>query len=143
MKKAILRFVILAVAAVSTANAQSDTNSQRVRCVALENEFVLENVRIVSARISDKDILHCEVIGAIDERVGVDGQPYAIRFRIRIPVGPNWNGRFLFSGGGGTNGTVGQALSAAGVPFSALQAGYAVGQNGHHTTCLVADPASE
>jgi feruloyl esterase len=51
---------------------------------------------------------HCEVFGVLHERVGVDGQNYAIRFHLRLPT--QWNGRFFFQGGGGANGVVGDAL---------------------------------
>jgi feruloyl esterase len=62
---------------------------------------------------------HCEVIGAIDQRVSqVDGQPYAIKFHLRMPTA--WNQKFFFSGGGGTNGNLGTATGPQ------LQQGYAV-----------------
>ena len=62
---------------------------------------------------------HCEVIGAIDERVSpVDGQTYAIKFHLRLPT--EWNGRFFYSGGGGTDGNLGSATGPQ------LQQGYAV-----------------
>lgn len=62
---------------------------------------------------------HCEVIGAINERVGVDGRPYAIRFHLRLPDA--WNERFYFQGGGGTDGSLGNALGG-----TALVSGYSV-----------------
>jgi len=68
---------------------------------------------------------HCEVEGIMHERTGVDGQHYAIRFHMRLPA--DWNGRFLFEGGGGTNGNLGLAIGMAG--FSAppaLARGFAV-----------------
>src|SRR5271154_3424840 len=42
---------------------------------------------------------HCEVIGSIDQRVGANGQKYAIRFHLRLPTA--WNGRFYYQAGGG------------------------------------------
>ncbi|HEY4214784.1 MAG TPA: tannase/feruloyl esterase family alpha/beta hydrolase [Steroidobacteraceae bacterium] len=68
---------------------------------------------------------HCEVTAVMHERVGVDGQHYAIRFRVRLPEA--WNRRFFFQGGGGTNGDIGDATGniAAGTP-TALARGYAV-----------------
>jgi pimeloyl-ACP methyl ester carboxylesterase len=47
---------------------------------------------------------HCLVNGKINERVGVGGQIYAIKFRVRMPTA--WNERFYMGGGGGSNGTV-------------------------------------
>lgn len=62
---------------------------------------------------------HCEVIGAIDQRISpIDRLPYAIRFHLRLPI--DWNGRFFYSGGGGTDGNLGAATG------SQLAQGYAV-----------------
>lgn len=68
---------------------------------------------------------HCHVEGAIDRRVGVDGVEYYIGFALNLPA--NWNGRFLFQGGGGLNGNVGEPLgnNAAG-NMSGLDRGFAV-----------------
>jgi feruloyl esterase len=74
---------------------------------------------------------HCQVQGTIDgDRLGLGPTPgdattaspnqtYAIRWMLRLPT--NWNGRFYFSGGGGTNGNLGDALGGG-----ALARGYAV-----------------
>ncbi len=62
---------------------------------------------------------HCEIIGAINQRVSpVDGQPYAIKFHLRMPT--SWNKKFFYSGGGGTDGNLGNASGPQ------LQQGYAV-----------------
>ncbi|MGA0104003.1 MAG: type II secretion system F family protein [Steroidobacteraceae bacterium] len=42
---------------------------------------------------------HCRVEGVLDERVVVDAVTYGIRFALALP--DDWNGRFLFQGGGG------------------------------------------
>jgi len=47
---------------------------------------------------------YCLAEGVIDERAGVDGKSYAIRFAIALP--DKWSGQFLFQGGGGLNGSV-------------------------------------
>src|ERR1700679_3249545 len=39
---------------------------------------------------------HCEVIGVMRERTGSDGQHYAVKYHLRLPL--DWNGRFLFHG---------------------------------------------
>jgi hypothetical protein len=74
---------------------------------------------------------HCHVQGTLDaDRQGYGPTPgdarsaslnqiYAIRWMMRLPT--NWNGRFYFAGGGGTNGNVGDALGGG-----ALANGYAV-----------------
>jgi len=61
---------------------------------------------------------YCRADGVIDQRTGADGKPYAIGFAIALP--DNWNGRFLFQGGGGLNGAVG-------APFGWQAAGDAPG----------------
>jgi feruloyl esterase len=86
--------------------------------------FTMQGHRVVvqKAQIADS---HCRVDGVIDERVGRNGKKYGIGFAVALPA--NWNGRFLFQGGGGLNGTVnppkgGQYAGAR----SALERGFAV-----------------
>jgi feruloyl esterase len=71
------------------------------------------------------DPAHCRVDGIIDARTGRDGKPYGIGFAVALPR--QWNGRFLFQGGGGLNGSVAPPLGAqyAG-QVSALARGFAV-----------------
>src|SRR5689334_2066729 len=52
----------------------------------------------------------CRVEGTIDPHTGADGKNYAIGFALALPA--NWNGRFLFQGGGGLNGNVAAPLGA-------------------------------
>jgi feruloyl esterase len=68
---------------------------------------------------------HCRVDGVIDSRTGRDGKAYGIGFALALPE--EWNGRFLFQGGGGLNGSVAPPVGAqyAG-GRSALQRGFAV-----------------
>ncbi|HEU4778768.1 MAG TPA: DUF6351 family protein [Steroidobacteraceae bacterium] len=68
---------------------------------------------------------YCRVDGVIDARTGRDGKPYGIGFAVALPT--NWNGRFLFQGGGGLNGSVQPPLGAqyAG-DRSAIARGFAV-----------------
>lgn len=68
---------------------------------------------------------HCHIEGVIDRRTGRDGKPYAIGFAVNLP--DDWNGRFLFQGGGGLNGIIRPPLgtdAAGGIP--ALSRGFAV-----------------
>lgn len=68
---------------------------------------------------------HCRVDGVIDPHTGPDGKAYGIRFAINLPE--QWNGRFLFQGGGGLNGSVGEPLGyTASGDTPALARGYAV-----------------
>jgi pimeloyl-ACP methyl ester carboxylesterase len=68
---------------------------------------------------------YCRVDGVMDPRTGLDGKPYAIGFEIALP--DNWNGRFLFQGGGGLNGYILLPLgSQAAGDNPALARGFAV-----------------
>ncbi|HTZ32225.1 MAG TPA: tannase/feruloyl esterase family alpha/beta hydrolase [Methylomirabilota bacterium] len=68
---------------------------------------------------------YCRVEGAFDQRTGVDGKPYAIGFAMALP--DQWNGRFLFQGGGGLNGFVGEPYGATAAGTNpALARGFAV-----------------
>ena len=80
---------------------------------------------------------YCRVDGVLDRRTGADGKPYGIGFALALPG--DWNGRFLFQGGGGLNGSVQMPLGAVAAGATpALLRGFAVvstdtghtGQNG-------------
>src|SRR3972149_6706242 len=76
-------------------------------------------------KISDNLPPRCRVDGIIDQRTGVDGKPYGIGFALALP--DNWNGRFLFQGGGGLNGAVQNPVGAqVSGDSSALARGFAV-----------------
>lgn len=70
---------------------------------------------------------HCLVEGKIGDRDGVGGR-YGIRFQMRMP--DDWNGRFLFQGGGGSDGFIapatGSVPSLGTTATPALRRGYAV-----------------
>jgi len=68
---------------------------------------------------------YCRIEGAFERRTGAGGKPYAIQIALALP--DDWNGRFLFQGGGGLNGAVNPpfgAQAAGDVP--ALARGFAV-----------------
>ena len=65
----------------------------------------------------------CLVQGMIAKRTGVDGKTYGIGFELRLPG--NWQGRFLFQGGGGTDGVIQPAVGAV-AGTTALARGFAV-----------------
>jgi feruloyl esterase len=61
----------------------------------------------------------------LDRRTGADGKSYGIGFALSLPA--EWNGRFLFQGGGGLNGSVQPPIGVAasgGIP--GLARGFAV-----------------
>ena len=83
----------------------------------------------------------CEVFGRINDREGMNGQHYAIKFHMRLPV--QWNGKFFFEGGGGSNGIVGNAYgNLQGQQRNvALDLGYAVvSQDSGHDNAVNNDP---
>lgn len=84
---------------------------------------------------------HCELIGRLQDRDGQFGQHYAIRFHLRMPEA--WNGRFLFQGGGGSNGELGDALgrNAPYGPPALLQGFAVVSQDSGHDNRNNLDPA--
>jgi hypothetical protein len=68
---------------------------------------------------------YCRVDGVMDPRTGADNKPYAIGFEIALP--DNWNGGFVFQGGGGLNGYILPPLgSQAAGDNPALARGFAV-----------------
>lgn len=83
---------------------------------------------------------HCEVVGVLHERIGVGGQHYAIRFHLRLPT--EWNGRFFFQGGGGSNGVIGDALGFTSnqSPPAILQGFAVVSQDSGHDNAVNFDP---
>ncbi|ESQ91032.1 tannase/feruloyl esterase family alpha/beta hydrolase [Asticcacaulis benevestitus] len=84
---------------------------------------------------------HCEIIGRLEQRKGLNGQTYAVRYHLRLPT--QWNGKFFFQGGGGSNGELGDAMGRVGSDGSnALGLGYAVvSQDSGHDNAINSDPA--
>jgi hypothetical protein len=76
---------------------------------------------------------HCQIQGIIQSRIGTDGNPYGTRFEVRLPTHTDWNGRFMFQGGGGSEGSLPAATGSAGTLSPTLARGWAVAsQNGGH-----------
>lgn len=90
---------ILALVLMSASLASADD------CATLEG-FTLagHDVVVREATLVPTAPAHCRVDGVIEERIGRDGKTYGIGFAVALPV--EWNGRFLFQGGGGLNGSV-------------------------------------
>lgn len=87
---------------------------------------------------------HCLVEGHLHARQSpVDQQQYAIGFELRLPK--DWNGRFFFQGGGGTDGAINPAfgsLPGEGNTTTALALGYAVAStDGGHKSVDDGTPA--
>jgi pimeloyl-ACP methyl ester carboxylesterase len=94
-------FVVAMVAITSLGAAPLASAGQP--CAALM-QFTMPEHRVVVREAKEIARTHCRVDGVIGERTGRDGKPYAIGFAVALPA--NWNGRFLFQGGGGLNGSV-------------------------------------
>ncbi|MEN9671384.1 MAG: hypothetical protein RL018_1661, partial [Pseudomonadota bacterium] len=75
---------------------------------------------------------HCQVDGKINPRTGIDGKPYAINFRLRMPS--QWNNRFYMGGGGGINGVLID-------PVAQLKQGFVtIGTDSGHDNSIHNDP---
>ena len=78
---------------------------------------------------------HCEILGNLRQHKGIDGQTYAIKFRLRLPT--DWNGKFFYEGSGGANGDMGNTTGRiVNAPIQALGEGFAVvsQDSGHDNT---------
>ena len=128
------------------ADTQADDKAQAY-CSAFKDralEFKDRSVRLESSQFRAAAAAlpaHCEVFGVMQERTGTNGKKYAIRFHMRLPI--DWNQRFFFQGGGGSNGEVGDAVGHVGPGFApALSQGYAVmSQDSGHDNGTNNDPA--
>jgi hypothetical protein len=68
---------------------------------------------------------HCRIDGVIGAHTGRDGKAYGIRFAVAMPT--QWNGRLVYQGGGGLNGSVQSPIGAvAAGDTPALARGFAV-----------------
>ncbi len=96
---------------------------------------VIEEAREVAADATKSTPTHCLVSGTMSPRTGHAGIHYGIGFAVALPA--QWNGGFLFQGGGGLNGSVAPPVGAqfAG-ERSALARGFAVAStdSGHRGT---------
>ena len=112
-----------AVSALLLAGAPAYCQKAQYACDELMTA-PLASTRITLARVNPPSATaalpeHCELEANINERTGADGKRYAIGFHLRLPVG--WNGRMYFQGGGGLDGSLGNALGGG-----AFSKGYAV-----------------
>jgi feruloyl esterase len=122
-----MRFAVAIFGLMATA-ASAEDMSQKCSGLTAGKSLPNTTTAITSATLNAAGAVpeHCEVMGKINERTGVNSQRYAIKFHLRLPT--NWNGRFFFEGGGGSNGNLGNALgNLQGQQRSnALSMGYAV-----------------
>ena len=130
-------FVTLLYQPVSAAEVDA-----RAACGALAAmstaEFRVDLAEWVSAGGTAELPAHCRFQVVLDPREsGLENLSYGIGFELRLPL--EWNGRFLFQGGGGMNGVVSPALGTVQGAPSALQRGFAVvsSDGGHRGTSAI------
>jgi feruloyl esterase len=121
-------------------------------CVAVANlaastSFPVANTTITLAKFNASGTTtannvalpdHCQIQGIAGAFKGTDGVSYGASFELRLPL--NWNGRFMFQGGGGLEGSVPAATGAAGSLSPTLAMGWAVvsQDGGHENSALTA-----
>ena len=146
---------VLFLAGISAAQAAPAQNQNKQQCLALKNSQIADTSitkaewsngeisadRMASLTGGSTNILqakpHCVIEGEIGARTGADGKHYGTKFQLRLPE--NWNGSFLFQGGGGVDGFVAPTVGSIPVRTStatpALMRGYAVvSMDGGHPT---------
>ena len=126
--------------------AQPQSCAAAAASVAANNPVRGTTVRITKAEdqaATPTAKAHCLVEGAMNERVSaVDGRPYAIKFRMRMPLPQNWNGKFFMQGVGGSNGIVDTGYGLySGMTSTAFSRDYAViVQDSGHDNAVNSDP---
>jgi poly(3-hydroxybutyrate) depolymerase len=125
-----LACTLAAALIVQSASAQTFKD----KCEALSGSMGVEKATFVAAGkldflapspISITAPDHCQITGALDPRTGIDGKPYAIGYELRLPA--DWNGKFMFQGGGGSDGVVRPAIGVQATGEKpALSRGYAI-----------------
>ena len=141
-----LPLVFTAAALAACGGGDDDpVQTAQQRCESLSGS-TLANTTLTTTYLADGEAsagtpavplpAHCVVDASTDPRTGVDGKSYAIGYRLTLP--DDWNGRFLFMGGGGNDGSIGPAVGTNVGPLGdmkpALTQGYAVvNTDGGHT----------
>jgi pimeloyl-ACP methyl ester carboxylesterase len=125
---------VLAPLAVPQARAETESAAlrcQRLDATALTDSAFDDSPTFLDAASDAKSTvrfpMHCIVRGTIEKRIGVGGVQFGSKFELRMPVA--WNGRFMFQGGGGTDGAVLPAYGDRNQPIGnipALAQGFAV-----------------
>ena len=109
--------------------AQQPPSCENLNKIVIPGLVVLSVEEIAAGsqvRTSDAKLpAHCLFHGDVNKHQGANGKSYGDIFELRLPV--DWNGSFLFQGGGGLDGIVTPAIGA-GSAFErpALVRGYAV-----------------
>lgn len=105
--------------------------------------FPVPNTVITSATLSSDNLpQRCIINGVVDQHVSpFDNCTYLDGFQVQLPIPTAWNGRFMFEGGGGTEGAVptatGTDSGSAGSNFGILNGYAVVSQDGGHENSLL------
>jgi pimeloyl-ACP methyl ester carboxylesterase len=108
---------LASLAALAIAGATTTAHAAPARCADLRSfmpprqDVVIENAREMPADAAAGLPAYCRVDGVIGARTGRNGKHYGVGFAVALPA--DWNGRFLFQGGGGLNGSVQPPLGGA------------------------------
>lgn len=136
-------------ASINVAHATPEQDCENLTSFPIYNGKITETEYITAGK-SEKDPFrmftgapdlefdlpaHCLVRGEIEPRTTANGKDNALRFEVRLPQ--NWQNRFIFQGGGGTDGFLANAIGTTPISGStatpALNRGYAVtSMNGGH-----------
>ncbi len=154
MKRRFLQVAWVVVLAVAAPVSRAATADPAARCAALQSPgiagLVVEQATLVAAGsvpagtgAADTVQLpaHCLFRATLDPRLGAQGQHLGIGIELRLPL--QWNGRFLFQGGGGLDGVLGPSYGlVSGARFPpALARGFAVvATDGGHRSASMIDP---
>lgn len=125
------RSLSLATLSAAVLSLASQGASAQLTC----NEVNTETLGVIGVEVTSRQAIpasgnlpaHCRVRGVTAERVGLDGQDYAVSFEINLP--DEWNGDFVHQFNGGNDGSVNAAtgpLLSGNSERSALGEGYAV-----------------
>jgi Tannase and feruloyl esterase len=140
-------------AGFSTTTTSIATPTTPKQCAQLAtlpaSDFPVPNVAITSAVDTAATTglpERCIVIGTVNQHISlVDNCQYVIGFQVQLPMPAAWNGRFMFQGGGGTEGTTPTATGVTSLNSTfGIVNGYAVAsQNGGHFNADLALPSCD
>ncbi|GGL61584.1 tannase/feruloyl esterase family alpha/beta hydrolase [Wenxinia marina] len=113
------------------AHAQSPNEDAAITgtgdCAALLGVAAFDTIVSRAEEVTEAGTSFCLVQGVIEPRIGAGGRSYGTGFELRLPA--DWNGRFLFQGGGGWDGAVQPAVGVidrTNPDDTALSRGFAV-----------------
>lgn len=128
---------VVALISLSSHSVRADEAESRAICESLSSlnapRFSVDTVEWLAAsqqpagqpQTRASAPAHCLFRVTLDARPSsIDGVSLGIGFELRLPL--EWNGRFLFQGGGGLNGSLNPAFGSVSGALSALARGFAV-----------------